>query len=171
MLAADVDEQISLHLRRMIATGACVGGRCPRLRVRLQHVLHESALLNEALGTHVADIRFVSSVLLHMVEHRVLTGLDDSAVGAHELPLLVPVIDDLRGGHRDWLGVRRRPRFNFWLRLARRPEDVRLDFLAEDSVRHAPVGCEAIIPPSGRGIPPEFILQHRKIKTAAFGIR
>lgn len=82
----------------------------------LEHVLHESALLDEALLTHVADMRQISSVLLHVVEHRVLPSLGYSAVRAHELTLLVLMVDEFGSGHRTRRVTRRRRRFNFWLR-------------------------------------------------------
>ena len=100
MLASDVDQQIGLHLGGVVAAWACVGRRRAWLCVGLEHVLDQAALLNKALRTHVADIRFVSSVLLHVVEHRVLASLRDPAVGANELPLLILVVDEFRTGHR-----------------------------------------------------------------------
>lgn len=112
MLAPDMNEQIGLHLRGMITawTRMC---RCrSRFCMCLKDVLHQPTLLNKALRTHGADIRLVSSVLLHMVEHRVLTCLRDPAIGAHELTLLILLVDEFRSGHRT-AALPAAARFNF----------------------------------------------------------
>lgn len=56
MLASDVDQQIGLHLGGVVAAWTGVGWRRARLGVGLEHVLDQTALLNKALRTHVADI-------------------------------------------------------------------------------------------------------------------
>lgn len=105
MLARHVNQHVRLDLtavvtERTIPTLAGVGiVRVRTLRMRGCPVLMEAALLEKALAAVGAGVRQFSGVLFHMVEHRVLTGLRDSTVGAHELPLLVPDIDSLRLDH------------------------------------------------------------------------
>ena len=132
----DVNNQIRLHPADMIAAG---GGTFPRWcltfgRMCLHHVLLQAALLNERLATtwlfaNVHACR-VPGVLLHVVEHRILAGLDFSTFGTDKSTFCIANVSHLRS---DCLGVshlrlvwRRRLRFTFF--VPRRPPFTRPGF-------------------------------------------
>lgn len=107
MFACDVNHEIRLHLTAVVAAGALELGYiytsiCRYSGMGLEHMLLETALLNETLGTHTAEMRHLSGVFLHVVIHGILARLDHATVWADKLPLLVTDIGHLGSynGHR-----------------------------------------------------------------------
>jgi len=95
MFAPNVDHEIGLHPRYVVAAGARPGRQILRCRMSLEHMLGEPTLLNEALGTLGANMLELPEMFLHVIEHRVLALLDHAAVGADKLPLGVANVGHL----------------------------------------------------------------------------
>lgn len=89
VLAPDMNEQICLHLGCVITARAGPCRCCIRWGVCLQHVLRKPTLLNKPLRTHAADMLHLSSVLLHVVEHSILSCLCDPTIWAYKFALLI----------------------------------------------------------------------------------
>jgi hypothetical protein len=121
----DVNNQIRLHPADMIAADS---GTCPRWcltfgRMCLRHVLLQAALLNERLATTwlFADMHAcrVPGMLLHVVEHRILAGLNLSAFGTNKSTIGITNVSHLRSdclgvSHLRWVTLRRL-RFTFFV--------------------------------------------------------
>lgn len=82
--------------------------RSSGLRVRLYHVLLEPALLNESLRAHGTCMGHLPGVLLHVIEHRVLALLGNTAVGAGKFTRLVTQIRHLSSRYSLSLNSRHR---------------------------------------------------------------
>ncbi len=80
VLSPNMYNEIGFHLTRMSATGTRPQGpfRCMHLR----NMLLESTLLNERLSaTRLrTDMIHLSGMFLHMIEHRILTILSNTAL-------------------------------------------------------------------------------------------
>ena len=101
VLPTNVNDEICLHLASMVAAWAVPYG-CALLGMRLHCVLLEATLLNKGLTAArlLADMRHLSSMLLHVIEHGVLTLLDIATFRTDKLPLLIPQVSHLcYGGH------------------------------------------------------------------------
>lgn len=104
VLPRNVNKQIRLHATRVVTARARVlrystAGRGGSLRMGLDHVLLEAALLDEALRAHTTHVRQLSGMLLHVIEHRILALLGNSAIGADKLTCGVAQIGHLGRGY------------------------------------------------------------------------
>ena len=93
MLSTNVNDEVVFHLTGVWAAGACI--ECATLcRMRLGHVLLQTALLNESLSASRFGtlVRQRTGVFLHMVEHRILTRFNYTAFWTNKLPRFIPNI-------------------------------------------------------------------------------
>lgn len=100
MFTCDVNHKVRLHPTAVIATGAVIlsdiSARCRSFGgMRLEHVLIQTTLLNEALATHTADMRQLSGVFLHVVVHSVLACFSHATMGAYKSTGGIANVDSL----------------------------------------------------------------------------
>jgi len=88
VFAPDVNQQIGLHLAHVVTarTGPC---RLGTGWMRLHHMLHEPTLLNKLRIAGPTCMVVFACMLLHMIEHRILACLCDTAGWADKEPLLI----------------------------------------------------------------------------------
>lgn len=100
----NVDHQVRLHPTRVVTARATPiryldTGRRRLLGVRLNHMLLETALLNEALRTHAANMRQISGMFLHVIEHSVLPRRCKIALRTDKFARVIPQIGHLGHSH------------------------------------------------------------------------
>ena len=93
MFSTNVDDEVIFHLTGVWAAGACIESAA-LCRMRLGHVLLQTALLNESLSTprFCTLVRQRTGVFLHMIEHRILTRFNYTAFWANKLTRFIPNI-------------------------------------------------------------------------------
>ncbi len=91
MLPTNMNDEIRLHLACVVTTRAIPHG-CALYGMGLHRVLLEATLLDKGLAAArlLADMCHLSGMLLHMIEHGVLTVLDNATIRTDELSLLIP---------------------------------------------------------------------------------